>query len=116
MQLVRFLGPVDLGGEGLFSQAGVGFSFSGLCFPMSLFQCRAPPGQLGPGPGPMPADTGQQLQAVACGDLARSWSVLFSRASPLFPGHLPCFQGITPISVFSFQLPQAKVWGMSMAA
>lgn len=64
---------------------------------------QSPPGQLGP--GPMPADTGQQLQAPPAGT---------SRGAAVcsFPGHRPYFQGITPVSVFSFQLPQAKVWGM----
>lgn len=53
---------------------------------MSLFQFRPPPGQ---------------LQTSACGDLTRS-------GTGLQHTH---FQGITPISVFSFQLPQAEVWG-----
>lgn len=71
---------------------------------MSLFQLRPPPGQLGPGPALMwmLADTGQQLQRATCGDPTRSGAGLQHAR----------FQGFTPISIFSFQLPQAKVWGV----
>lgn len=63
------------------------------------FPIQATPGQLGPGPMPMRrmADTGQQLHRATFGGLM--WS-----STELQRAH---FQGITSISLFSFQLPQA---------